>query len=65
MKQPYKFKRDTGRYTKGEVVDFVPTNIKTRQRLERGIIEAVQPAKKREKKVVEPDEVKDNDSQDE
>ena len=65
MKQPYKFKRDTGRYTKGEVVDFVPTNIKTRQRLERGIIEPVHPAKKREKKVVEPDEVKDDDSQNE
>lgn len=46
------------------MVEFNPDHPHTRQRLERGIIQAVAPHKKRETKVVKPSEVKDGGEDD-
>lgn len=58
-KKPYEFIRSTLRYRKGDVKDLDPKHHHTQQRLDRGIIKPVAPAKKRETKIVEPAEVKD------
>ena len=58
----YRFIRSTLRFREGQQVELDPKHPWTEQRLERGIIEPVK-VKKRETKVVEPTEAKD-DSQD-
>lgn len=62
----YQFIKPTRRYKVGDTLEMNPDHEWTRQRLERGIVEPVRKPKaaKREKKVVDSFEVKD-DSQDE
>ena len=57
--EQYKFLKSTRKYRKGDKVAFNPNHSDTRARLERGIIEKVPKQPKREKKVIEPEEVKD------
>lgn len=61
----YRFLKSTMRHREGDVIDMNPKHDWTKKRLERGIVEPVKEPKaaKRETKVVEPVEAKD-DSQD-
>ena len=55
----YRFKVTTQNERRGQVYDLNPLAVRTKQLLDRGLIEAVEPpAEKRETKVVEPTETK-------